>query len=257
MRRRVNNWINIFQTLKCDPKLVLRPAGVSYQSLQAEFGLPAAFVSPGIPEPKKYPLLMGQGKLNSKPLSKTETEIVNDLMFNNFLQSEKKAVDAITDFTRKKLKEEGIFRKLMPPMPVPADMVLVNHQTNIDLLQWSGDDAVPGGITKETIHDALKVMNPGHEMKILGLGEPVTEPISLGHADVSKLPPMIVTGYSYHFSSDFNLTETVTLTTAEAIADAEQLTLAASNDEARAIAQSFWTQFQRQPRRPGRLRRGS
>ena len=65
----------------------------------------------------------------STPLS--DVKKLNDAIFNALAvpASKKAAIDAINDFTRTKMREDGFFRKIMPPLDV----------TNGELDTFSGD----------------------------------------------------------------------------------------------------------------------
>lgn len=45
------------------------------------------------------------------------------------------AVNAVNDFTRTKMREEGFFRRIMPPS-APINTVFVNHTTLEDIKKW-------------------------------------------------------------------------------------------------------------------------
>lgn len=58
-------------------------------------------------------------------LSQEESRILNEALFEKLSSRdallEKEAIDAVNDFTRIKMREEGFFRKIMPPIPITND----------------------------------------------------------------------------------------------------------------------------------------
>ncbi len=57
------------------------------------------------------------------PLTKTETQLLNDTIFEqlNDRGMEKNAIDAINDFTRTRVREDGFARRIMPPLQISND----------------------------------------------------------------------------------------------------------------------------------------
>ena len=58
-------------------------------------------------------------------MTREETKILNEALFEKLASRdpvlEKQAVDAVNDFTRTKMREDGCFRRIMPPVPVSDD----------------------------------------------------------------------------------------------------------------------------------------
>lgn len=58
-------------------------------------------------------------------LSQEESKILNATIFEKISSRdpllEKEAIDAVNDFTRIKMREDGFFRKIMPPVPISND----------------------------------------------------------------------------------------------------------------------------------------
>ncbi len=55
--------------------------------------------------------------------SQSETQLLNDTLFEQ-LQTpgmEKQAIDAVNDFTRTKMREDGFYRRIMPPLKIAND----------------------------------------------------------------------------------------------------------------------------------------
>lgn len=55
--------------------------------------------------------------------SQTETQLLNETLFEQ-LQTpgmEKQAIDAVNDFTRTKMREDGFFRRILPPLTIGND----------------------------------------------------------------------------------------------------------------------------------------
>jgi hypothetical protein len=64
--------------------------------------------------------------------SQAETRVLNEALFEN-LQTpgrEKVAIDAVNDFTRTKMREDGFYRRLMPPLQISNDEL--DRQTDTD-----------------------------------------------------------------------------------------------------------------------------
>lgn len=58
-------------------------------------------------------------------LSQEEARLVNTALFEKLASRdpimEKEAIDAVNDFTRTKMREDGFFRRIMPPVPISND----------------------------------------------------------------------------------------------------------------------------------------
>jgi len=58
-------------------------------------------------------------------MTREETQILNEALFERLGSRapilEKQAVDAVNDFTRAKMREDGFYRRIMPPVPVSND----------------------------------------------------------------------------------------------------------------------------------------
>ena len=61
----------------------------------------------------------------STPTTQEETKLLNETLFEKLAsrdpQLEKQAVDAVNDFTRTKVREDGFYRRIMPPLPISND----------------------------------------------------------------------------------------------------------------------------------------
>lgn len=57
------------------------------------------------------------------PVTKSESQMLNDSIFESLTDRgmEKNAVDAINDFTRMRIREDGFFRKILPPLQISND----------------------------------------------------------------------------------------------------------------------------------------
>lgn len=57
--------------------------------------------------------------------TQAETKLINETFFEQLATPgmEKKAVDAVNDFTRTKMREDGIFRRILPPVPISDDQL--------------------------------------------------------------------------------------------------------------------------------------
>lgn len=58
-------------------------------------------------------------------LSQEESKLLNETLFEKLSSRdpvmEKEAIDAVNDFTRIKMREDGFFRRIMPPLPISND----------------------------------------------------------------------------------------------------------------------------------------
>jgi hypothetical protein len=58
-------------------------------------------------------------------LSQEESKLLNEALFEKISSDDslmrKEAVDAVNDFTRLKMREDGFFRRIMPPLPISND----------------------------------------------------------------------------------------------------------------------------------------
>ncbi len=65
--------------------------------------------------------------------SKTETQLVNEAIFESLATPghEKTAIDAVNDFTRTRMREDGFYRKIMPPLQISNDEL--DRQVDTDM----------------------------------------------------------------------------------------------------------------------------
>ena len=63
--------------------------------------------------------------LSSQNMSREESQEVSAALFEKLASRdpimEKEAVDAVNDFTRNKMREDGFLRRIMPPVPISND----------------------------------------------------------------------------------------------------------------------------------------
>src|SRR3954471_23887378 len=57
------------------------------------------------------------------PQTMTESQLINQALFEQLSTQgmEKQALDAINDFTRDKMREDGFYRRIMPPLTITND----------------------------------------------------------------------------------------------------------------------------------------
>ena len=62
---------------------------------------------------------------NSNVMSQEESKLLSQAIFEKLSSHdrslEKQAVDAVNDFTRTKMREDGFYRRIMPPIPISND----------------------------------------------------------------------------------------------------------------------------------------
>ena len=62
---------------------------------------------------------------NSTVMSQEESKLLSQAIFEKLSSRdaslEKQAVDAVNDFTRTKMREDGFYRRIMPPIPISND----------------------------------------------------------------------------------------------------------------------------------------
>ena len=58
----------------------------------------------------------------STPTTQEETKLLNETLFEKLASTDpgmnKQAVDAVNDYTRTKIREDGFYRRIMPPLPI-------------------------------------------------------------------------------------------------------------------------------------------
>lgn len=87
----------------------------------------------------------------AETLSQEETKLLNQTIFEKLASKqpghEKQALDAINDFTRTKMREEGFYRRIMPMMPLSNDELdrAVTHDKPIKIVDMEPDS--PAAIT--------------------------------------------------------------------------------------------------------------
>lgn len=61
----------------------------------------------------------------SNPTTQEETKLLNETLFEKLSSTDpsmtKQAVDAVNDYTRTKIREDGFYRRIMPPLPISND----------------------------------------------------------------------------------------------------------------------------------------
>jgi len=67
-------------------------------------------------------------------LSQEDSKLLNEVVFEKLSSRdpimEKEAIDAVNDFTRLKMREDGFYRRIMPPLPITNDEL--DRQVNTD-----------------------------------------------------------------------------------------------------------------------------
>ena len=62
---------------------------------------------------------------NSTVMTQEESKLLSQAIFEKLSSRdpglEKQAVDAVNDFTRTKMREDGFYRRIMPPIPISND----------------------------------------------------------------------------------------------------------------------------------------
>ena len=61
---------------------------------------------------------------NSTVMTQEESKLLSQAIFEKLVTRswlEKQAVDAVNDFTRTKMREDGFYRRIMPPIPISND----------------------------------------------------------------------------------------------------------------------------------------
>ena len=55
--------------------------------------------------------------------TQAETQLVNETLFEQLATPgmEKEAIDAVNDFTRAKMREDGFYRRILPPLQISND----------------------------------------------------------------------------------------------------------------------------------------
>ena len=63
----------------------------------------------------------------SEITTQEESKLLNETLFEKLSSGdarlEKQAVDAVNDFTRTKMREDGFYRRVMPPLPISNDQL--------------------------------------------------------------------------------------------------------------------------------------
>jgi len=154
-------------------------------------------------------------------LSEAESKLLNKSLFEMLASSdpvaEKEAIDAVNDFTRTKLKEDGFFRKIMPPIKIPDDELadlqteMAKHKDAADAAAFAAmsipfqsipqghvdlNEAQAGGITKESVKDALALL-PQTSQNVSG-----TVFVSTPHSQDNELQKLFAQGGMKHEPSN-------------------------------------------------------
>jgi len=91
-------------------------------------------------------------------MTREETKILNEALFEKLASRdpvlEKQAVDAVNDFTRTKMREDGCFRRIMPPVPVSDDDLthVVHTDKPLVVVDKEPDSPAAFSILPQTLH---------------------------------------------------------------------------------------------------------
>ena len=110
-----------------DPGGIACPSGVSRRDFLKACGITAVSVS--VPATSLW-LPESRGRIVSPRFSKDSDELrdvdilaINETLFKKLVANpvEQEVIDAVNDFSRSKIREDGFYRRLVPPQPVTAD----------------------------------------------------------------------------------------------------------------------------------------
>lgn len=94
----------------------------------------------------------------------TDTALLNETLFEYLATpgQEKRAVDAINDFTRTKMREDGFFRKIMPPVQISNDELDRQQHTDkpIKIVDKEPDSPAAVSVPFATLPTQLYIRGP-------------------------------------------------------------------------------------------------
>ena len=74
----------------------------------------------------------------SAQMTQEESKLLNEAIFEKLASRdpllEKQAVDAVNDFTRTKMREDGFYRRIIPPLPISNDEL--DRQVDTELIRF-------------------------------------------------------------------------------------------------------------------------
>ena len=102
----------------------------------------------------------------STKLSQEETKQLNEQLFEKLASNDsvlvKEAIDAVNDFTRTKMREDGFFRRIMPPLPITNDELdrQVHTDKPVKVVDKEPDSPAAISIPFATLPDNLYIWGP-------------------------------------------------------------------------------------------------
>lgn len=103
-------------------------------------------------------------------LTQEESKVLNEVIFEKLSSGdpvqEKQAVDAVNDFTRTKMREDGFFRRILPPIPIGNDELdrAVDTDKPIKIVDKEPDSPAAVSIPFATLPTNLYIRGPRYRV---------------------------------------------------------------------------------------------
>ncbi len=99
-------------------------------------------------------------------MTQEESRLISQTLFNKLSSKDpvqiKQAEDRINEFTRKKIREDGFFRRIMPPVPIPNDELdrVVHTDKPYKVVDLEPDSPAAVSVSFNTLPDSLYIKGP-------------------------------------------------------------------------------------------------
>lgn len=99
-----------------------------------------------------------------------ETQLLNETLFEKLGSGDssmvKQAVDAVNDFTRTKMREDGFFRRIMPPLPIGNDQLdrQVDTDKPVKVVDKEPDSPAAISVPFATLPQSLYIKGPRYRV---------------------------------------------------------------------------------------------
>lgn len=103
-------------------------------------------------------------------ITQDESKLINDTLFEQLSSRdaalEKRAVDAVNDFTRTKMREDGFYRRILPPLTITNDQLdrSVSDDRPIKIVDKEPDSPAAVSIPFATLPSNLYIKGPRYQV---------------------------------------------------------------------------------------------
>jgi len=103
-------------------------------------------------------------------MTQEESKLINEALFEKLSSNDsglvKQAIDAVNDFTRTKMREDGFFRRIMPPLPISNDELDRQQDTDkpVKIVDKEPDSPAAISVPFATLPNSLYIRGPRYKV---------------------------------------------------------------------------------------------